>query len=49
MTNNFYQFKANSLQGKVVGMEEFKGVILFATHDHPGGKYCQQMWLHPPV
>ena len=32
MKNNFYQFKANSLRGKVVGMEEFKGKTILVVN-----------------
>jgi glutathione peroxidase len=32
MTNNFYQFKANSLPGKEIGMEEFKGKTILVVN-----------------
>jgi glutathione peroxidase len=32
MNNNFYQFKANSLQGKEVHMEEFKGKTVLVVN-----------------
>lgn len=32
MKNNFYQFKANSLQGKEVSMEEFKGKTILVVN-----------------
>ncbi len=43
MKTSFYDFKAKSLGGKEISMEEYKG------KDSTGGQYSKQMRIDPAV